>query len=183
MWSKRAKTQKKYPWWERSSCAYTGILNWSYSCVRHPHLLEVICVCGYAFSERLNPLMSNDAFMFYHATPCICLPLSHLINSMRQYASDIKQYQRAHAVSFPWLLSFMLSLSFPVFFSIHTDCLQTLAMWSITKIFLVFLCVFKTCMSEVAECYCHSEVSYVGFWKESFCDWCAMAKESCLEQL
>lgn len=147
--------------------------------MRHLHLLEVIC--GYAFSERLNPLLSNDAFMFYHATPCICLPRSHLIKSMRQYASDIKQYQRAHAVSFPWLLSFMLSLSFLVFLSIHTDCLQTLAMWSISKIFLIFLYVFKTFTCEVAECYCHSEVSHVGFCKESFCVWCAMAKEFCLE--
>lgn len=29
----------------------------------HPHLLSLICVCGYAFCERLNPLLSNDAFM------------------------------------------------------------------------------------------------------------------------
>lgn len=77
----------------------------------HSHLLALICVCGHAFCERLNPPLSNDAFMSSvssssHPLPPLSLPpsFSHLIKRMGQYASDIKRHQS------PRCLPSMLSL-------------------------------------------------------------------------
>lgn len=39
-----------------------------------PRLPDVICVCGHALCERLNPLLSNDAFML-PVFLCLCLHL------------------------------------------------------------------------------------------------------------
>lgn len=82
--------------------------------VRHSHLLALICVRGYAFCERLNPRLSNDAFMLsVSSSPSVSLPLSlsPLIKRMGQYASDIKRHQSPHTVYLRCFLSFMLALS------------------------------------------------------------------------
>lgn len=92
------------------------------------HLLGLISVCGCAFCERLNPLLSNDAFMLHVASsPSSHFPssVSSLIKRKGEYASNIKWHQSPHAVYVQCFLSFKPSLSFLVFFCIHITCLQT----------------------------------------------------------
>lgn len=85
--------------------------------------------CGYAFCERLNPPLSNDAFMSsVSSSPSLSLPssLSPLIKRMALYASDIKRHQSPHTVYLRCFLSFaLLFRAFFLFFCTHITCLQT----------------------------------------------------------
>lgn len=111
----------------------------------HSHLLSLIRVCGYAFCERLNPLLSNDAFMLsVSSCPFLSLPpsLCRLIKRMGQCASDIKRHQSPHTVYLRCIRSFMLSLAFLAFFffvvAYALPVCRRCLMWSIG----VHLCVY-----------------------------------------
>lgn len=107
-----------------------------YNSVWHSRLLALICVCGYAFSERLNPPLSNDAFMLpvsSSRSPSLPPSLSCLIKRMVQYASDIKRHQSPHTVYLRCFLSSVLSRSFLVFFAHTLPVCRRCLMWSIRK--------------------------------------------------
>lgn len=93
--------------------------------------------CGYAFCERLNPPLSNDAFMLsVSSSPSLSLPssLSTLIKRMALYASDIKRHQSPHTVYLRCFLSFVLLFRAFFCFLAHTlpVCRRRL-MWSFGK--------------------------------------------------
>lgn len=129
-----------------------------YNSVWHSQRLALILVCGYAFCERLNPLLSNDAFMSSISSfPSLPLPpsCSPLIKRKRQYASDIKRHQSPQTVYLPCFLSFTLSLFFLVFFFFlsctRITCLQMLFDVEQEQTMLLCVCV---CVLLYRQMYC-----------------------------
>lgn len=97
------------------------------------HLPDVICVCGRALCERLNPLPSNDAFML-PVSLCLCLHLPIIYwrewANVNQTSNDIKAQTLSTSDAFsPWCRCSRFFYCFALGFCFHTCWLTADAVW------------------------------------------------------
>lgn len=133
-------------WQEQAACERIEEASFSLPTVPrvwHSHLLSLICVCGYAFCERLNPLLSNDAFMLSVSSSPFSVSAAIPLSSNKENGAMCIRHQTTSKPTYclPPMRSLLHALArlFSFFFLAYAlpVCRRCL-MWSIG----VHLCVY-----------------------------------------